>query len=62
MTEISVLESKIPDAHIQICTYSLHLLKFLKTKLSNLDFKSNEKSELHEIFYPHEDEVHTERY
>ena len=66
MTEISVLESKIQDAHIQVCTCSLHVLKSLNTKLSNLDLNSDQKSELvqllHEIVYPHEEQVHTEIY
>ena len=34
LTEISILESKIPDAHIQICSF--HVLKYFKTKVSTV--------------------------
>ena len=63
LTEISILESKIPDAHIQICSF--HVLKYFKTKVSKLDLKQDQKSELiqllHQILYSHDEEVYTER-
>ena len=53
LTEISVLESKIPDAHIQICSF--HVLKYVKTKVSKLHLKQDQKLELiqllHQILY-----------
>ena len=63
LTEISVLESKIPDAHNQICSF--HILKYFKTKVSQLDLKQDQRSELiqllHQILYSHDEEVYTER-
>ena len=64
LTEISVLESKIPDAHIQICSF--HVLKYVKTKVSKLHLKQDQKSELiqllHQILYSYYEEVYTERW
>ena len=63
LTEISVLESKIPAAHIQICSF--HVLKYFKTKVAKLDLKQDKKSELiqllHQILYSHDEKVYTER-
>ena len=62
LTEISVLEYKISDAHIQICRY---VLKYFKTKVSKLDLKQDQKSDLiqllHHILYSHDEDVHSER-
>ena len=48
LTEIFVHESKIPDVHIQICSF--HVLKYLKTKLSKLDLKQDQSQNLSSYF------------
>ena len=44
LTEINLLEEKIPHAHIQICSF--HVLKYFKSKVAKLKIKQDEKSEL----------------
>ena len=49
LTEINVLKSKIPNANILICKF--HVMKYFKKKISELDYKNNEKQELAELIF-----------
>ena len=39
LTEINLLEEKIPHAHIQICNF--HMLKYFKSKVAKLNIKQD---------------------
>ena len=64
LTEINLLEEKIPHAHIQICSF--HVLKYFKSKVAKLKIKQDEKSKLiqllREILYSHDEEKYEERH
>ena len=64
LTEINLLEEKIPHAHIQIRRF--HMLKYFKSKVAKLNIKQDEKSELiqllREILYSHDEEKYEERH
>ena len=45
LTEISVLREKLPNAHIQLCSF--HVMKYFKTRVSKLDkITGNDKRDL----------------
>ena len=65
LTEISVLREKLPNAHIQLCSF--HVIKYFKTKVSKFDnIKGNEKRDLlqllRSILYSDSEESYNERY
>ena len=65
LTEISVLKEKLPNAHIQLCSF--HVIKYFKTKVSKIDnIKGNEKRDLlqllRSILYSDTEEHYSERH
>lgn len=65
LTEISLLREKLPNAHIQLCSF--HLMKYFKTRVSKLDkITGNAKRDLlqllRSILYSESEESYNKRH